>query len=556
MQQPLVNQDDVLREQHQWNLCLHQMESEPPNVKEEQEELWSEDEEKTQSLQFHQNQKDESTEVELLASNSTEPRRLKTEGHGDDCGGSQTTRNSDTSLLSVIKEEIVPEHQEWKLSIGQEDMKEEYEKHWICQQGQQLHQLEEAVIAKFHFTTVPVKSEYDEKPQSSHVHQSRRDDGTEAEPVTSSSSIHRTLTAQADGEDNGGPQPASNFDPISHLQPDTIARSTDSSDTDTDNSCEWKQTRELHSGFNCQTNNNVSKPHRGMQASVKPFDCSECGKRFGQKSDLVIHMRIHTGEKPFGCSECATRFGQKSNLIKHLRIHTGEKPFDCSECGKRFGQKSNLIKHLQIHTGEKPFECSECGTSFRRKGNLISHMRIHTGEKTFGCSECGKRFGQKDNLISHMRIHTGEKPFGCSDCGKEFGNKSNLITHMRIHTGQKPFGCSDCGVSFRRKHDLIKHMRIHTGDKPFGCSHCGIRFGRKGTLITHIRIHSGEKPFGCPECKKRFRRRSTLNSHMRIHTGEKPFGCSDCGKTFGYKSSLMKHMRTHTGQAETLAETS
>ncbi|XP_034049297.1 zinc finger protein 391-like [Thalassophryne amazonica] len=431
---------------------------------------FNENEEKPRSSQLHQSQRDEGTEVELFASISTEPRTLKVEADTEDCGGSQPATNSgphnDMQQLLVIKEELLHEHQECKPSVDHVDIKEEGETLWISQQRQQQHQLEETDITKLVFTGVPVKSECnDEKPQSSQLHQSQSDEGTEAEPVASSSSVHRILTTQADGEEDGGPQPASNLGPNSNLQPDRNGRSSDTSDPETDDSCDWKQTRELHSGFDCQTNNTVSKHYRRMKASGKPFACSECGKRFGRNGSRIRHMRIHTGQKPFDCSECGKRFGQKGCLVRHMKIHTGEKPFDCSECSERFVQKSDMNKHMRIHTGEKPFDCSECCKRFGQKGGLIRHMRIHTGEKPFDCSACGKRFGYQSSLSAHMRIHTGEKPFACSDCGKIFRHQGNLMTHMRIHMGQKPYSCSECGKRFRQKSTLITHMRSHTNRK-------------------------------------------------------------------------------------------
>ncbi|NXH41936.1 ZN350 protein, partial [Dicaeum eximium] len=55
----------------------------------------------------------------------------------------------------------------------------------------------------------------------------------------------------------------------------------------------------------------------------------------------------------------------------------GECPYTCSECGKSFIQRSGMIVHQRIHTGERPYPCSECGKSFIQKCNLIAHQRIH-----------------------------------------------------------------------------------------------------------------------------------------------------------------------------------
>ena len=47
------------------------------------------------------------------------------------------------------------------------------------------------------------------------------------------------------------------------------------------------------------------------------FVCATCNKSFHQRSNVLAHIRVHTGEKPFSCDICRLRFAQKSNMTRH-----------------------------------------------------------------------------------------------------------------------------------------------------------------------------------------------------------------------------------------------
>ncbi|KAM3913586.1 oocyte zinc finger protein XlCOF8.4-like [Leptodactylus fuscus] len=223
--------------------------------------------------------------------------------------------------------------------------------------------------------------------------------------------------------------------------------------------------------------------------AAKPYECSDCGKQFSQKSYLSRHQTVHSADKPFTCNKCGKGFSRSECLLLHQRVHMGVKPFICSECGKSFGGKSDLIKHQRTHTGEKPFPCAECGKSFSRKCTLLQHYRTHTGERPYTCMLCMKSFTCKSVLIAHNRTHTGEKPFPCTECGKCFTFRSDLVNHRRTHTGERLFSCSECGRSFARRSSLTQHWQIHTEDKRFVCPTCGKFFTRKYTLVEHQKSH-------------------------------------------------------------------
>ncbi|XP_045902353.1 zinc finger protein 2 homolog isoform X3 [Micropterus dolomieu] len=227
----------------------------------------------------------------------------------------------------------------------------------------------------------------------------------------------------------------------------------------------------------------------------------------------------------------------------HHDPHTGKNSFTCDTCGKGFQHKSKFQRHLRIHTDERPYSCKTCGKSFSRRSGLKVHMRIHTGEKPYSCHTCGKDFRTSEQLQLHMRTHTGEKPYSCETCGKSFSQRSNLIAHLTTHTGEKPYSCETCGKDFRTSDHLLLHMRSHTGEKPYLCKTCGKRFRDTSAFKEHTRTHTGEKPYSCKTCGKAFRTSSQLQIHIRIHTGEKPYSCETCGETFRVSSQLKIHIK-------------
>lgn len=94
----------------------------------------------------------------------------------------------------------------------------------------------------------------------------------------------------------------------------------------------------------------------------RKFACESCGKRYKQKSHLLVHRRTHEGVRPFVChiEPCTKSFITNSALRAHLRVHSGERPYLCGfdGCGRTFSTNSNLRRHERTHgsTSLKRFE--------------------------------------------------------------------------------------------------------------------------------------------------------------------------------------------------------
>ena len=58
-----------------------------------------------------------------------------------------------------------------------------------------------------------------------------------------------------------------------------------------------------------------------------------------------------SGLEMWKCAFCSRVMKTKSNLIGHIKTHTGEKPFPCPNCEKTFSRKYHMERHLlSVHS--------------------------------------------------------------------------------------------------------------------------------------------------------------------------------------------------------------
>ena len=119
---------------------------------------------------------------------------------------------------------------------------------------------------------------------------------------------------------------------------------------------------------------------RLVERESHAHQCDQCEVSFKKPSDLVRHVRTHTGERPYACDKCDKRFTVKSTLRTHMKVHTGGKTLVCHVCQSLFASRTSLKVHMRLHTGSLPYKCAECGLRFRTPAHRKTHVTNHCGK--------------------------------------------------------------------------------------------------------------------------------------------------------------------------------
>ncbi|KAM6032545.1 uncharacterized protein VSU04_017326 [Chlamydotis macqueenii] len=223
-----------------------------------------------------------------------------------------------------------------------------------------------------------------------------------------------------------------------------------------------------------------------------------------QKCPKSEQAKAKSKKKPSRCASSSLLMGNCR------RGYVREWSHPCTECGKRFRLKINLIIHQRSHAKEGPYECALCEISFADKRRLDLHQSIHVKDRAFGAKVWG-------NVHPELRIRPRRKLCGAF-CGgahglgggpcaggpwlgqaKEEADRGGLAgACLSRQQSPKPPGkpvvkCSLCKKIFSCTFSLQRHLQTHSRDRPHCCATCNKCFTRRTHLLRHEKIHERQK---------------------------------------------------------------
>lgn len=92
------------------------------------------------------------------------------------------------------------------------------------------------------------------------------------------------------------------------------------------------------------------------------------------------HPTERTGRAGLSARASGTWRPQQQHLLPLNTRSSNQAPLRCPTCRKTFNRKTNLMAHIRTHTGEKPFQCPYCTRSFSDRSNARRHMLTHVSQ--------------------------------------------------------------------------------------------------------------------------------------------------------------------------------
>ncbi|XP_014232813.2 zinc finger protein 28-like [Trichogramma pretiosum] len=130
------------------------------------------------------------------------------------------------------------------------------------------------------------------------------------------------------------------------------------------------------------------------------YQCDHCQKKFGRKSSLILHLKVHEAAnkspKDYAIDKGEQKLGDLKNSIMDLA---------CDRNEEKFGDQKNVVGHqLIVDNGCKDYTCDKCQQTFSIQSGLIRHREtVHKCRKDESTNESKRKSKPTSNSIGRRK---------------------------------------------------------------------------------------------------------------------------------------------------------
>ncbi|XP_055353057.1 B-cell lymphoma/leukemia 11B-like isoform X2 [Paramacrobiotus metropolitanus] len=338
------------------------------------------------------------------------------------------------------------------------------------------------------------------------------------------------------------------------------------------------------SGDHKESSENREHPAAKSGSGEKVRQCPHCFKTFRFHSNLVVHIRSHTGEKPYKCGQCSYACKQASKLKRHMKVHNNS---SWSSRGTAAGLKQESDDDAAMESAEEDDEGDASKPALRINDEMADDTGEASSEPDTSSGKVLKKFNGHENRKNRAgALAPRYRPYGPSMVGmlnrdlfdnswyssQKKGSKRTAKDGSVDGGGKAKADASQAGEALHNGEGSVEPEEEDEEDDddnspkgPSGavdgqegsvdadgkksrkdvCEFCGKTFKNCSNLTVHRRSHTGEKPYKCNFCDYACAQSSKLTRHMKTHgrAGKDIYRCRFCNTPFSIPSTLEKHMR-------------